>query len=605
MQLVDIVEPELSECAEAFGIDLGTTNSLVAKVEDSGEVRVFCDVSGRCLVPSVVEYCGGGDIKVGDIEGSPYAIRSIKRLVGRCPSCIRSEFSGVVVNRDGGAGVVLDVSGYGQITPVEVSADILRYLSAIVKNNTGEGIKRAVITVPAYFDEVARKATRDAANLAGIEVMRLLNEPTAAALAYEQIAEGDVCVVYDLGGGTFDVSVVKMHGGVLQIIATGGDVNLGGDDIDRILCELVLKKYKSKHCIVEDLVPSASLLLDARKAKERLSESGQDVNCSFAIGKDIFSCNIGREEFSGIVDDIIARTAGIIQDTLMNAGISYSEVERVILVGGSSKIPHVKVALREMFGDKVYCDIDPERAVVTGAALQAYYLSNPEAIRSKGKLLVDIVPLSLSLETIGGVCEVIIPRNTPVPALATQEFTTYVDGQTLISIHVCQGEREIASENRTLVKFDLRVPPLPAGEVRIRVEFKVDMDGLLTVSAWDADTGSVKSVEINSTSQLTMFEIERQVLDSVENFDSDMAARELNTVIAECTSIAETMRDILQCDEHLPEHDRNIAHDILLLSEEIVQANDVKKMRDFIRKVNGKIADLKKKKSGVLCGKQG
>ena len=605
MQLVDIVEPELSECVEAFGIDLGTTNSLVAKVEGSGEVRVFCDVNGRSLVPSVVEYCDGGNIRVGDVEGSACAIRSIKRLVGRCPSDIVGEFSGIAVSRDSGTGIVLNVSGYGNITPVEVSADILRHLSEIVKDNTGEEIKRAVITVPAYFDEVARKATRDAANLAGIEVVRLLNEPTAAALAYEKIAEGDVCVVYDLGGGTFDVSVVKLHGGVLQIIATGGDVNLGGDDIDRLLCELVLRKCRLKYGIVDDIVPSASLLLDARRVKEKISESGRDMNLSFTIGNETFSCNVGKEEFSSIVDDIIGRTVSIIQSTLLNAGISYNEVDRVILVGGSSKIPHVKAALSAMFGDKVCCDIDPERAVVTGAAMQAYYLSNPNALRSKGKLLVDIVPLSLSLETIGGVCEVIIPRNTPVPALATQEFTTYVDGQTLISIHVCQGEREIASENRTLAKFDFKVPPLPAGEVRIRVEFRVDMDGLLTVSACDAITGSVKSVEINSTSQLTMFDIERQVIDSVKNFDSDMAARELAAVIAECALITETMRDILRCDEHLSEHDKNYARDVLVLSEEIVQGNDINKMRDFIGEVSGNIADLKKKKGGVLCGKQG
>ena len=604
MQLVDIAEPELVERGSAFGIDLGTTNSLIAKAEDDGKVSVFCDASGGYLVPSVVEYHGVKGVNVGHLGCSSGTIRSIKRLMGKNVSDVGKEFSGAVV-KDSDSGIALDIRGYGCVTPVEISADILRHLSMIVKDSTGEEVKRAVITVPAYFDEVARKATRDAANLAGIEVLRLLNEPTAAALAYEQIAEGEVCVVYDLGGGTFDVSVVKMHGGVLQIIATGGDVNLGGDDIDRLLCELVLKKYQSRHGFMGNIATSADLLLSARKAKEELSLGGV-VNCSFNVGKDVFSCEIEQEEFTALVNGIISRTIDIIKKTMHDAGISYDDVEKVILVGGSSKIPHVKLALSEIFGSRVYNDIDPERAVVTGAALQAYYLTNPDALRSKGKLLVDIVPLSLSLETMGGVSEVIIPRNTPVPALATQEFTTYVDGQTLISIHVCQGERELASENRTLAKFDLRVTPLPAGEVRVRVEFRVDMDGLLTVSAWDAITGAVRSVEIDSVSRLTLLEIEQRVLDSVENFDSDIAARELGTVRAECVRIIETVNDILLHGGGLSEDDKNVARDMLIRAKTMLSEDDnVENMRNFVEAVGVKIADFKKKKSGVLYGKQG
>ncbi|MEH0831651.1 Hsp70 family protein [Anaplasma bovis] len=600
MQLVDIAEPEVARRTTAFGIDLGTTRSLVARVEAGREVSIFCDAHGRSLVPSVVEYDERGDVRVGNDIGTSNAVRSIKRLMGRNISEVADKFCGFRV-LDQRGGIALDVGNGRCVTPVEISSEILKHLSALVKTRTGEEINRAVITVPAYFDEVARKATRDAASAANIEVLRLLSEPTAAALVYEQIQDGETFIVYDLGGGTFDISIVKMHGGVLQIIATGGDTNLGGDDIDQMLSQWVLEKYVREGGISAGDV-SCSLLLDARQAKEKIC-SGYEGSHKFRVcGESDFFCTVSRGEFSDIANVIVSKTISITHDTMQQASIEPSDISRVILVGGSSKMPQVKEALRGVFSCEICDDVDPERAVVTGAALQAYYLSDPRAV-SEGKVLIDVVPLSLSLETVGGIAEVIIPRNTPVPAVVSQEFTTYMDGQTLISIHVCQGEREIVSENRTLAKFDFRVPPMPAGEARVKVEFRVDMDGLLTVCALDTDAGTEKIVEINAFDGITQSDIEKCVMDSVKNFDSDIATREWNIVKTECERVVEVMREQLDgvATQGL---DIRSAQELLSNVDNVLLERDVVKARDFIQKVGAAVADLRKKRSGVLCEKE-
>ncbi|KJV67946.1 Hsp70 family protein [Anaplasma phagocytophilum] len=590
MQLVDIVEPDVPDAdGMAFGIDLGTTHSLVARMEN-GQVRIFQDASGRCLIPSVVEYCNQGEVRVGH-DAAASSIRSIKRLMGKSISDVGNSFSGIPVAEHNG-GVALGIDGRGATTPVEISAEILKYLNSIVKDSIGEEIKRAVVTVPAYFDEVARKATRDAATRAGIEVIRLLNEPTAAALVYgEKIKNGEICLVYDLGGGTFDVSIVKMHDGVMQIVATGGDTNLGGDDIDYLLAELVLGKYRAS-CSVSSGEISWSLLLDAKKAKEEVSAAGSG-EYEFRVGDVVFSCAISIDEFSEIVDKVLSRTLEIVKSTMLDADLVPSEVAQVILVGGSSRLPHVKLLLEKEFPGKVYDDIDPESVVVTGAAIQAYNLSNPLS-GTNGGVLVDIVPLSLAIEVMGGIAEVLIPRNTPVPALVSQEFTTYVDGQTSISIHVCQGERELVSENRSLAKFDFEVLPLPAGEARIRVEFRVDMDGMLTVSAQDNVRGIEKSVEINSLYGVTETDIEQCVRDSVENFDSDMHLKELGLAKAECTRILEKMKDIIALGG-LSEVVLNDVRGIMLRCEAALSSQDIGMVRDISKQLNAKIVDLKKK----------
>ena len=599
MKLLDISEPGKTEAYEAFGIDLGTTFSLVAKVDsDSGQVVVFTDSEGGSLLPSVVEYCKG-TTKVGYDADFSKALHSVKRLIGRGVTLgISDEFCGMRVSSSDTGDVTLDVPGKGGVTPIEVSAEILRALSKLVENRTGEKIKHAVITVPAYFDEVSRKATRKAAELAGIEVLRILNEPTAAALAYrvEQKSDaGKLCIVYDLGGGTFDISVVKFHEGVLQVVATGGDTNLGGDDIDQGLAELILKKsgLHGKHSV------SRNLMLETRSIKENMGTGEGAREYKFVVGGETVYCDISNAEFAEIVKGVIDRTIAILRDTMLDADIDASDVSDVILVGGSSRIPYVKSVLEEIFCGKVQDSIDPDKAVVVGAALQAFYLSNPAASKEK-RVLLDVVPLSLSLEIMGGIVEVLIPRNTPVPAIVSQEFTTYVDGQTSISIHVCQGEREIVSENRSLVKFDIKVPPLPAGEVRIEVAFRVDMDGLLTVFVRDMATGNEKYVEINSMKDITQQEVERCVTGSIEHFEADMTAKGLSVIKGECQRILAVMKAMLEKGA-IEDMDIPLVNDLITQECSIMRDCDIDKVRDFSDKLASVLTELRKKENDVLC----
>ncbi|MGN7661176.1 MAG: Hsp70 family protein [Anaplasma sp.] len=581
MQLLDIAEPYTRASRKAFGIDLGTTNSLIAAFDQDFGVRIFEDSEGWSLVPSVVAY-SRDTVSVGHDAGSGSVLRSVKRIMGKSLSDVGSSFCGVPVIEKG-AGVALDVLGHGAVTPVEVSAEILKRLAELVRYNTGQEVKQAVITVPAYFDEVARKATRDAARLAGIEVLRLLNEPTASALSYrvEQTGGTETCVIYDFGGGTFDVSVLKLHDGVFQVLATGGDTSLGGDDIDCLIAELVVGKYVGWKRTDRQISLNEDIILRARRTKEAIS-SGMEGPFAFEIGGDSFRCDISSAEFSGVVDKVIARTMGIVKNVVSDAGIGYGDVSKVILVGGSSKIPNVRLALDSIFRGKVFDSVDPERAVVIGAALQAHYLLNPDA--AGRKVLIDVVPLSLSLEVMGGVAETIIPRNTPVPALVAQEFTTYTDGQTAIQIHVCQGERGMVGENRSLAKFDIRVPPLPAGEARVTVEFRVDMDGLLTVSARDELTGAEKCVELHSLNDITEDYIEQQVLSSVENFDADMASRELSAARLECERVVGLVRELLANGECSMAESRT-AGDALLEAEAVMSSKNVQEIRDLAEKL--------------------
>ncbi|QJC27580.1 chaperone protein HscA [Anaplasma platys] len=601
MQLVDIAEPEIVKSHDAvYGIDLGTTNSLVAKAEKDGSVLVFEDASGSVLIPSIVGYSGGIPVAVGKRNVEAVTISSVKRLMGKGIGGVPRKFCGVpLVERDGG--VALEIEKGLIVSPVEVSAEILRCLSKMVQEATGEPIAHAVVTVPAYFDEVARRETRNAAELAGIEVLRLLNEPTAALVAYEQISDGEICIVYDFGGGTFDVSVVKMHEGALQIIATAGDTSLGGDDIDFLLAKLVLQKYSGEQVRDEEVVP-VDLLYDAKRTKELICKAGCEGKYDFKVGNGAtFSCVIDSNEFGGLVECIVRRTVAILESAMLDAKVTVHDVSKVVLVGGSSRLPQVKESLKQMFGDKIYDDVDPERAVVIGAALQAYYLSDP-ASAPKSRVLIDVVPLSLSVETMGGIAEVIIPRNTPVPAVVAQEFTTYVDGQTMISIHVCQGEREIVVENRSLAKFDLQVPPLPAGAARVRVEFRVDMDGLLTVSAKDVLTGLEKNLEINSLRGVTQANIEQAVIDSVENFDSDMVLKELSKAKAEGDKVLEVLDVLIAgAEELLPDSElKEVLDAASSLKAALAESADVDEIHELVEKASLGVIRLKKKKNSVF-----
>ncbi|MCU7611622.1 Hsp70 family protein [Anaplasma capra] len=590
MQLLDIVEPVIVEQGSVFGIDLGTTNSLIATVCPDGAVRIFDDPGGRSLVPSIVEYVGDMEVKVGHDADSRCALRSTKRLMGKLAGDVEGSFYGARITEVSG-NLALAANECKVVTPVEVAAEVLRCLAELVKSSTGQDVKRAVITVPAYFDEAARKATRKAARLAGIEVMRLLNEPTASALAYkfEQTGDTETCVVYDFGGGTFDVSVLRLHDGVFQVLATGGDTYLGGDDIDALLAELVLAKYEScKRAKICDFADDRDFMVDACRAKEALS-SGDDGTFEFRISGDVFKCDITHSEFSDIVDGVISKTMRILENTISDASLNFRDISRVILVGGSSRIPNIKAALDSIFPGRVFDSIDQERAVVIGAALQAYYLANPGA--TGRKVLVDVVPLSLSLEVMGGVVETIIPRNTPVPALVAQEFTTYTDGQTAISIHVCQGEREVVSENRSLAKFDIKVPPLPAGEARIGVEFRVDMDGLLVVSVQDKLTGSERCVEVHQLEGVTEADIERQVLGSVEHFDEDMAFRDLSARKLECARVIELLETEL-ANKRFSEVEMQVINDMLSEARGLMHEGDAEKMRAFTKRFRERFVEL-------------
>ena len=590
MQLLDITEPETTKWDVAFGIDLGTTNSLIAVVEHDGGVKVFEDPAGRSLIPSIVEYTRDGAVRVGHDANPLRALRSTKRLMGKLAKDVHhSQFCGATVtDKNGNAALSIDQNKV--VTPVEVAAEVLKRLVELVKSCTGQDVTHAVITVPAYFDEIARKATRDAARMAGIEVLRLLNEPTASALSYkvEQAGDAEVCVVYDFGGGTFDVSVLRLHDGVFQVLATGGDTNLGGDDIDQLLAELVVAKHESRKCERVCGDPYADgLVLDACNAKKALS-GGSGGAFEFRICGDVFRCHITDAEFTEVVDKVVSKTVKILEQTISDAGIEPCDVSRVILVGGSSKIPRVKAALDSIFCGKVFDSVDPERAVAVGAALQAYYLSNPAA--TGRKVLVDVIPLSLSLEVMGGAVETIIPRNTPVPALVTQEFTTYTDGQTAIHIHVCQGEREMADANRSLARFDIGVPPLPAGEARVKVEFRVDMDGLLVVSVREKSTGLEKCVEVNQLEGITPADVERHVLSAVENFDEDMIARELSAERLECARIAELLEGAL-ASERFSGVMLQEANDVLSEARNAMSGSDAEKMRDVSRRIKTRFVD--------------
>lgn len=602
-QLVDIAEPDaVKSCNAVYGIDLGTTHSLVAKVEKDRSIRVFDDIAGSVLIPSVVGYGACGSVVVGKRDNSAVTISSVKRLMGQGVDCVPDAFCNVpLIERDGGIALAIDAQHV--VTPAEVSAEILKYLSKIVQNATGEFITHAVITVPAYFDEIARKETRNAAELAGIEVLRLINEPTAALIAYDHIvADGEIYIVYDFGGGTFDVSVVKMHEGALQIIATAGDTFLGGDDIDCCLAQLVLRKCNDVK-LGSDGALSGWLLQEAKRTKEQVCASwgsGDEYVFRISSSSDL-SCTISESEFADAVGDIVDRTMSIVKAAMCDAKIAVQDVSRVILVGGSSRVPQVRQSLRQIFGEKVYTDVDPELAVVTGAALQACYLSDPAAAPDS-RVLIDVVPLSLSIETMGGIAEVIIPRNTPVPAVVAQEFTTYVDGQTMISIHVCQGEREIVSGNKSLAKFDIRVPPLPAGEARVKVEFRVDMDGLLTVSAKDVLTGLERNLEINSLRGVTQSHIEKAVMDSVENFDSDMVLKELSKAKVEGARVLEVLEGLAEgMEKFLPDSSFNdVQETITSLRSVLAESTDINEVNELIENASLRVIELRKKKNSVF-----
>lgn len=512
-----------------LGIDLGTTNSLVATVRD-GEPRILLDEQKRALVPSVVSYVDG-QVRVGyeAVENALTHPRetffSIKRLMGRSSRDpeVQATTAGLQVVGEQ-AGMIRLAADGREVTPVEVSAEILRRLKGIAEKNLKRRMSQVVITVPAYFDDAQRQATRDAGRLAGLEVMRLLNEPTAAALAYglDQNRTG-IFAVYDLGGGTFDITLLKLEAGVFEVLSTGGNTHLGGDDLDEVVAEVLLRE--AGHGL-EQLSPGLRRLARqvARAGKEALTEQAEVELSLPAASGEPWSRRLTREELEQLTRPIVERTGQACRQALRDAQLQPGQVDGVVLVGGSTRMPLVRRYVEELFGKAPYTGVDPDQVVALGAAIQAALLVGWK----KDVLLLDVNPLSLGLETMGGIVEKLIHRNSTVPASATQVFTTFADGQTAMDIHVVQGERELARDNRSLARFTLRgIPPLPAGVARVAVTFRIDTDGLLRVQAKEERTGVEQQIEVRPSYGLSDAEVEQMLREALAHAQADVDQRML------------------------------------------------------------------------------
>jgi molecular chaperone HscA len=587
MALLQISEPGQSpdphQRRVAIGIDLGTTHSLVAVVR-SGVAECLPDAQGRVLLPSVVRYAArsqpsiGWDALAAKVADPHNTVVSVKRFMGRGLDDLDAH-QRASYDFEPRPGMVALRTAAGVKTPVEVSADILRELGERARAALGVEPVGAVITVPAYFDDAQRQATKDAARLAGLPVLRLINEPTAAALAYglDRAASG-VWAVYDLGGGTFDVSVLRLSRGVFEVMATGGDTALGGDDYDqRVAAELARRAGLGEL----DAAAQAALRRAARQAKESLSaQQRAPVRLDLGAAGSV-DTELSREEFEACTRDLTLRTVELLGGVLEDADVAAQDMSGIILVGGATRMPVVREAVREFFGRAPMTDLDPDEVVAIGAARQAHALAGNT---DDDTLLLDVIALSLGLETMGGLVERVIPRNSTIPTARAQEFTTYKDGQTAMSIHVVQGERELVAECRSLARFELRgIPPMPAGAARVLVTFQVDADGLLEVSAREASSGVQAHVEVRPSYGLDDAQIADMLRSAFSHADTDAASRALREEQVEAERLLDATRTAMQADSDLLEADeRDAIHAAMAGLAQAARGGDHLAIRDAI-----------------------
>ncbi|MXX10520.1 MAG: molecular chaperone DnaK [Nitrospira sp. SB0667_bin_9] len=537
------------------GIDLGTTNSLVAHMAGDGP-RVIPGARGQTKVPSIVGLTDNG-LLVGDpakeylVRDPSRTIYSVKRFMGKAVSDVADELKYFPYTLQEKGGVIRIQVGQKTYSPPQVSAMILKELKLRAEAHLGEEITKAVITVPAYFNDSQRQATKDAGLIAGLDVLRIINEPTAASLAYglQKNTQGNVAV-YDLGGGTFDISILKLKDGIFEVLATNGNTHLGGDDFDRRLVDAVIRDIDALHGVKVEDSPELmqTVRLEAEKTKIRLSDEQQaHVAVTLPDGKGTYGRTWSRDEFESLVQDLVEQTMTPCRHALSDAGLKTGQIDKVVLVGGSTRMPVIRARVQTLFGQAPHCDLNPDEVVALGAAVQAGILAG----ENTEMLLLDVTPLSLGIETMGNVMSTLIRRNTTIPTSAKEMFTTYVDGQTGVDIHVLQGERELVKDNRSLARFQLKVPPLPAAVPRIEVTFLIDANGILNVTASDIRTGESQSVQVKPSYGLTDEEVEAMIRESFQFAAEDIKARQVIEAKTEADAIIMATQKALKRGENL------------------------------------------------------